>query len=223
MCMWGSDFFLSFIPWYCGFPWNSWSHHLSRSDPNLVSACYKTKITSYARAAAVLSQEHSQVFMISLWFDWMHARQFKVVSSYIHLGDWLKKSSDQVKLEFGGTPSALLQHLSVHCRSGPHVTISHPINYTQCWCCGLFGCSRGERCELQFTSVSQMLHKMTTVITPGKLKSHLKFSHKDIGFFKHFLILGHKHTLLWTFIDVWGAWLKELHILKFIMCCFRTS
>lgn len=39
-------------------------------------------------AATVSSGEDSQV---SLWFDWMHARWLKIVSSWIQLGDWWEK------------------------------------------------------------------------------------------------------------------------------------
>lgn len=100
---------------------------MSHSDAYLVSGCYKTKSTSYALATAVLSRKNSQVFVISL----ISLDGCKTVQSCLIVQlDSDEKSSDRVKLEFGATPSALLQRFSAHWVSGPHVTIFHPINYT---------------------------------------------------------------------------------------------
>lgn len=126
--------FFPLAPWYCGFPWNSWSHHLSRSDPNLVSECYKTKITSCALAAAILSWEHSQVFVISL----------------SDLCGWMWEGS---KLSPCGVNLETDEEISDRCETGVQrysftiyqytgfiglMIIFHPRNYTKYWCCGLF-------------------------------------------------------------------------------------
>lgn len=120
----GVWFILLFLPLdTVGFHETVGSHHLSRSDPNLVSGCYKTKITSLA-LAAVLSWEHSQVFAISLWFFWMDRRWFKVLVDPA----W------------------------------------------RCYCGAALDVPGGSGSELGFKSVSQMLHEITAIITPGGWK-----------------------------------------------------
>lgn len=136
MCVGGSEFFLPFTPRYCGFPWNSWSHHLSLSDPNLMSGCYKTKITSHVLAVAVLSREHSQVFVISLCLVWMDA---KLPPLGFNL-ETDEKSFDQVKLWRVWSCSSS----SDQCTG--LVGLMSQFSNSQHWWCGLFG---GLYCCLQ--------------------------------------------------------------------------